>query len=71
MKNAQDEQEDAEKELLVEKDDEFNLQKARAWDDWKDGESCLGSLSESNYLSGYLIICLVIGQNYRLGYRSK
>lgn len=37
-KNDQDEKEEEEKEKLEEKDDEFNLQKARAWDDWKDGE---------------------------------
>lgn len=33
----EDEKEEAEKDRLVDKDDEFNLQKSRAWDDWKDG----------------------------------
>lgn len=35
-KNVDDEKDDAEKERLVEKDDEFDLQKSRAWDEWKD-----------------------------------
>ena len=50
----QDEQEDAEKERLVEKDDEFNLQKARAWDDWKDGEFFFGNQPDNQ--SDYPIV---------------
>ena len=50
----EDEQEEAEKDRLVDKDDEFNLQKARAWDDWKDGEFwvvclCRKFVSESDF----------------------
>ena len=53
-KNMEDEQEEAEKDRLVDKDDEFNLQKARAWDDWKDGEFwvvclCRKFVSESDF----------------------
>ena len=40
-KNQDDEKDDAEKDRLVDKDDEFNLQRSRAWDDWKDGECVL------------------------------
>ena len=42
-KNVQDEKEEEEKEKLEERDDELSLQKARAWDDWKDGKLDSGS----------------------------
>jgi len=36
MKNLEDEKEEAEKDELVDRDDEFAVQKARSWDEWKD-----------------------------------
>lgn len=52
---AQIEREEEEKEKNVEEDDEETLQKARNWDDWKDGQfyvSDVISLSNSLVVAG-------------------
>ena len=36
-KNVDDEQDEEDKDRLIDENDEFALQKARAKDDWKDG----------------------------------